>query len=111
MDMFNATFLQSHYTIIYNVLTPRVPQNSNKESETTTIEETTKEPINWRNVSQDKLRICIARGVQSLQVGILYVPLSFLFRNKECRRFLLIPLWMQKLLLKQRSSLHFLLMS
>ncbi|KAM3185039.1 hypothetical protein ACTXT7_007197 [Hymenolepis weldensis] len=67
MDMYNATFLQSHYTIIYNVLTPRVPQNNNKEGETTTIEEIAKESINWTNVSQDKLRICIARGVQSLQ--------------------------------------------
>nr|CDS33685.1 leucyl aminopeptidase [Hymenolepis microstoma] len=57
----------SHYTVIYNILTPRVPQNNTKESESTAVEETEKESINWKNVSQDKLRVCIARGVQALQ--------------------------------------------
>ncbi|VDO12071.1 unnamed protein product [Rodentolepis nana] len=55
MDMYNATFLQSHYTVVYNILTTRLPQNNNKDSETTT-EEIEKEALNWKNVNEEKLR-------------------------------------------------------
>ncbi|KAM7533473.1 hypothetical protein Aperf_G00000122990 [Anoplocephala perfoliata] len=63
MDMYDATFIQSHYSIVYNILPFRGPENKDDEAS----EEAGNESVNWRNVGQDKLRMCIAHGVHTLQ--------------------------------------------
>ena len=117
MDMCNAAFLQSHYTVVYNSVDLKA--SLLKESDSHGESEGTSSP--WHNISYPKWRACIARGVHVLQV-IYSLPLPlfsfrfcylliecspfFPYRKVLCPKFLLILSLMLKQLLKLPTFLH-----
>ena len=67
MDMCNATFLQSQYSVVYNPVAIR--QTNVKECESPN--ESEQDSSIWRYAFRDKVKACISRGVNALQVTSL----------------------------------------
>lgn len=83
MDCFPATFLQSHYCIVYSGIYPRHPQNAQAKNA-----EKSDEKKSWPNLEFDRVKNCVGRGVHSLQVNVFpcqfnNVPNSRLLLNKH----------------------------